>query len=31
MTVVKKYLRVADEVIGHVDENGLEEYLKTID
>ena len=22
---------IADEVIGHVDEHGLEEYLKTID
>ena len=28
---VKELKDVADEVIGHVDENGLEEYLKTID
>ena len=28
---VKELKDVADEVIGHVDENGLEEYLKTIE
>ena len=28
---VDQLKEVADEVIGHVDENGLEEYLKTID
>jgi hydroxymethylpyrimidine pyrophosphatase-like HAD family hydrolase len=28
---VDQLKEVADEVIGHVDENGLEEYLKTIE
>ena len=28
--VVKELKEVADAVIGHVDENGLEEYLKRI-
>ena len=28
---VDELKEIADEVIGHVDEQGLEEYLKTID
>lgn len=28
---VDELKKIADEVIGHVDEQGLEEYLKTIE